>query len=151
MRDPGRIQGYPIHPAREATLWGTLDQGYPIPGRSHGGLEVMCQGYPIASPPFTPPVGRFRCYHLDGAGGVVELRLLLLHLIPPAIPCDISIPIPSANAAIIEQLIFPTAIAQIIFQIEIIRGLPHLPAIVPRLSCITRLVHVMTSSLRQVS
>ena len=71
----------------------------------------MCQGYPIASPPITPPVDRFRCYHLAGAGGVVELRLLLLHLIPPAIPCDVSILIPCVLPTIICALILATAIA----------------------------------------
>ena len=112
---PGGIQGYPIHPPGEATLLGTPVQGYPIPGQDpHGGLEVMCQGYPIASPPFTRPVGRCRCYHLVGVGGVVELRLLLLHLIPPAIPCDVCDSIPSVIPPIICVLITGLAIAPMI-------------------------------------
>jgi hypothetical protein len=102
---PGGIQGYPLLSAGEATLMGTPVQGYPLPGQyPHGGLEGLFQGYPLHFPPFTPPVGRCRCYHLVGVGGVVELRLLLLHLIPPAIPCDVLICIHSANAAIICEL-----------------------------------------------
>jgi hypothetical protein len=60
-------------------------------------------------------VGRCRCYHLVGVGGVVELRLLLLHLIPPAIPCDFSASNPCVIPAIITQLILLTAIALMIF------------------------------------
>ena len=102
---PGGIQGYPLLSAGEATLMGTPVQGYPLPGQCpHGGLEGLFQGYPLHFPPFTPPVGRCRCYHLVGVGGVVELRLLLLHLIPLAISCDVSNVIPSANDVIISEL-----------------------------------------------
>ena len=125
---PGGLKGYPIHPAGEATLWGPTVQGYPIPGHPHGGLEVMCQGYPIASPPFTPPVDRFRCYHLAGAGGVVGLRLLLLRLIPPATPCDFIAYTPCVIPAIICGLQLTSAIAPVIYPVMIIRGLPLFPA-----------------------
>ena len=87
-------------------------QGYPIPGQyPHGGLEGLFQGYPITSPPITPPVGRCRCYHLVGVGGVVELRLLLLHLIPPAIPCDVCDAIPCVIPAIILAMRIRSVIA----------------------------------------
>ena len=44
-------------------------------------MKGVCQGDPIAAPPFSPPVSGCRGDPLAQAGGVVELRVLSLSAI----------------------------------------------------------------------
>jgi len=99
----GRALGDPMHPggaslgvllvraipsqeipreAEEALEGGTVGQGDPLardPQRSL--VKGVCQGDPIAAPPFSPPVSGCRGDPLAQAGGVVELRVLSLSVI----------------------------------------------------------------------
>ena len=60
---------------------------------------------------------------------MVELRLLLLYLIPPATtPCDVFDHLSSVDAALITKLNVLSAIAPMMSKLTIIRGLPLLSA-----------------------
>ena len=89
----GRALGDPMHPGvgelQLRSPGGTVGQGDPLardPQRSL--VKGVCQGDPIAAPPFSPPVSGCRGDPLADAGGVVELRISVIPAIILAITCD---------------------------------------------------------------